>query len=175
MKKILLLCFTCLAIAGCNQATTTENGDPIFRVKPGSVYDGDTFQVINAETKEEFKIRLSCIDAPELKQDGGKQSRNYLRKMLKNNRQVILKSSGRDKYDRNLAEVYLPLKDGDQIAVNQEMVKAGYAHYYSYFNCPGNSNAYQQLEESAIANKDGIWREESVERPWDWRKRNKER
>jgi endonuclease YncB( thermonuclease family) len=80
-----------------------------------------------------------------------------------------------DEYNRYLAEVYLPLKDGEKIAVNQEMVKAGYAHYYSYFggDCPGNANTYQQLEKLAMLNKDGIWRQKSVERPWDWRQRNK--
>jgi endonuclease YncB( thermonuclease family) len=43
----------------------TENRTPdkTWRVKPGSVHDGDTFRAVADVTNEEIKIRLACIDA----------------------------------------------------------------------------------------------------------------
>ena len=48
-----------------------------WRVKPGSIYDGDTLRVVRGD--EELKIRFCGIDAPELKQPLGIESRDYLR------------------------------------------------------------------------------------------------
>lgn len=48
-----------------------------WRIKPGSIYDGDTLRVVRGN--EELKIRFCGIDAPELKQPLGIESRDYLR------------------------------------------------------------------------------------------------
>lgn len=48
-----------------------------WQVKPGSIHDGDTLRVVRGN--EELKIRLCGIDAPELKQPLGIESRDYLR------------------------------------------------------------------------------------------------
>lgn len=100
MQKIWLLILTVI-VSGCNspwlkeavidsQVTQARTASKIWRVKPGSVYDGDTFRAIADFTGEEIKVRLSCVDAPEMKQAGGVESRDYLRKLLPDNQQVIL-------------------------------------------------------------------------------------
>jgi endonuclease YncB( thermonuclease family) len=48
-----------------------------WTVKPGSIYDGDTLRVVRGN--EELKIRFCGIDAPELDQPLGIESRDYLR------------------------------------------------------------------------------------------------
>ena len=45
--------------------------------RAGSIYDGDTLRVVRGN--EELKIRFCGIDAPELKQPLGVESRDYLR------------------------------------------------------------------------------------------------
>ena len=141
-------------------------------VKPGSVHDGDTFRAINETTEEEIRVRLACIDAPELKQEGGKESRDYLRKMLSDRRKVILSIAEEDRYGRKVAEIFVPTSKGE-IAVNGEMVKAGMAHFYKRYKsaCPNNAERYESLEKLAIAERSGLWASSNVQKPWDWRRR----
>ena len=57
-----------------------ENDAQQWRVKPGSIYDGDTLRVVRGN--EELKIRFCGIDAPELKMPLGIESRDYLRSLF---------------------------------------------------------------------------------------------
>ena len=67
------------------------------------VVDGDT---IRAEAKgREIKIRLVEIDAPEINQPFGAQSKNFLNRLL-NEKDVTLISQGEDRYGRTLGEIY---------------------------------------------------------------------
>jgi endonuclease YncB( thermonuclease family) len=127
-------------------------------------------------TNEEIKIRMACIDAPEMKQAGGPESRDYLRSMLPDNAEVVLMISDTDQYGRSVAEVYVPQPNSrEETAVNGEMVRAGHAHYYKRYNkaCPDNADMYEVWEEAAIANRSGVWSSGNAERPWDFRRRNK--
>jgi endonuclease YncB( thermonuclease family) len=62
-----------------------REASPLGQVKPGSVHDGDTLRVVRGD--EELKVRLCPkgyrfaygIDAPEIKQPLGIESRDYLR------------------------------------------------------------------------------------------------
>jgi endonuclease YncB( thermonuclease family) len=56
--------------------TITWAEDTIFCT---SIIDGDTFRLENGET-----VRLIGIDAPELSQPGGKESREYLTQLILN-------------------------------------------------------------------------------------------
>jgi endonuclease YncB( thermonuclease family) len=150
--------------------------DKTWRVKPGSVHDGDTFRAIADVTNEEIKVRLACTDAPEIKQAGGIEARDYLRGILTDNREIILAIADVDQYGRSVAEVYAKTNQPElEVGVNGEMVLAGMAHYYERHkrSCPDNAEQYEFLEQEAIANKAGVWANGDAERPWDWRKRNK--
>ncbi len=58
--------------------TLSEPGSgEIYRLVPGSVYDGDTLRVTDGT--QEIKIRLCGIDAPEKDQPMGVESRDHLR------------------------------------------------------------------------------------------------
>jgi endonuclease YncB( thermonuclease family) len=50
---------------------------PEYEVVANSIYDGDTLRV-RSSGGQVLTIRFACVDAPELKQPLGQESRNYL-------------------------------------------------------------------------------------------------
>jgi endonuclease YncB( thermonuclease family) len=186
MWKFWLLILT-LIVSGCqseqlreavqdSQVTEAQTPSKSWRVKPGSVYDGDTFRAIATVTGEEIRVRLSCVDAPEIKQAGGIESRDFLRRMLPDDQEVILAITEEDRFGRSVAEVFVPVPNSrEEVPVNALMVRDGHAHFYERYksSCPDNAELYGDLEQEAIANKVGVWSSGNAERPWDWRKRNK--
>lgn len=85
-----------------------------------SVTDGDTVVVDNNQV-----LRLFSINAPELKNCGGLEAKEYLENLILNKR-VKVKNLGYDIFHRTLAVVYLGGKN-----VNQEMLLFGMAEYSS--------------------------------------------
>jgi endonuclease YncB( thermonuclease family) len=61
-------------------ALPDDNYTELWQVKKNSVHDGDTLRVIKGQ--QEKKIRFACIDAPEIAQQNGIQSRDYLRSLV---------------------------------------------------------------------------------------------
>ncbi len=90
-----------------------------------NVIDGDTFELYNGE-----RVRIICIDAPELDKRGGVESRAFLNGLI-NGREVTLENDtdDLDSYGRLLRYVYV----GD-VFVNRELVKEGYAKIFRYGN-----------------------------------------
>ena len=87
------------------------------------VVDGDTIWIL-PKGGERVKIRLYGIDAPEMKDSGGKKSKKYLSELIAG-KEVQIETHGHDKYKRVIGIVYL---DGTDI--NGKMVKDGYARAY---------------------------------------------
>ena len=95
-------------------------------------YDGDTCTTATGE-----KIRLACIDTPELR---GKQAeperaqaaRDYLRRMVVG-KEVGIRRIAKDRYGRTVAELYL---NGSN--VQQKLVASGHAEIYWKYakQCP---------------------------------------
>jgi endonuclease YncB( thermonuclease family) len=71
-----------------------------------------------------------------------------------------------DKYDRTMAELFLP----DGRSVNVEMVRAGMAYHYVRYsgNCGGRSSI-GQAEDDARSRLAGVWAID-YQKPWDYRK-----
>lgn len=87
------------------------------------VVDGDTFHYNG------IKIRLYCIDAPELKQAGGEQAKQKLKQLLKGKINIEILST--DRYGRKVCKVTVNNKD-----VSFELVRLGYARVYKkYCKC----------------------------------------
>ena len=94
------------------------------------VSDGDTI-TIAAEGRKE-KVRLIGIDAPELRQEGGPEARQYLAKRILN-RRVKVEGETRDRYGRLLGTVYLGEEN-----INLSLVREGHAwDYKAYSARPG--------------------------------------
>ena len=93
-----------------------------------SCYDGDTCTTIDGE-----KIRLACIDTPELKGKNAnkipaEEARDFLNQLVAN-KKVSIKRITKDRYGRTVAEIY---KDGKNI---QELIfKKGHGKIYKMYS-----------------------------------------
>lgn len=106
-------------VGACLTALVTLSG------VPSSVHDGDTLAI------DHHNVRLYGLDAPELTEAYGIQSREYLALIVKDQRIDCHPASTLPSYDRVVARCYLP--DGRDVA--QLMVEAGLAldcKRYSY-------------------------------------------
>lgn len=128
-------------------------------------HDGDTCTLVCAG--ERVKVRLHCIDAPEMAQESwGAQSRDHLRERATIGAMIDLVSVTRDKYRRTVGVL---LRDGVNLSLNQ--VQAGWAAVYPKY-CA--DPVYYQAQEDARAHGRGIWRVEGEQQqPWAWRHRSR--
>ena len=123
-----------------------------------SIQDGDTITVLSG--KEQTKVRLYGIDAPEKKQDYGQRSKQFLASLIAG--QVVeVEPKGKDRYKRTLGIIHF--KGQDIIA---QMVLNGYAWAYVKY-----SRIYVDQEKLARENKRGLWQSSNPTPPWEWRKR----
>lgn len=152
----------------------TSRDATVWRVKPGSIYDGDTLRLIRED--RELKIRLCGIDAPELKQKLGVEARDYLRSLIDNsNGTVHLIRVGIDRYGRTVADLFVPLESNpeQEIHLNSAMVEAGYAwHYERYSDNCIDRDGLAIAKNLAKDNKVGV-HSGGHQKPWDWRRANK--
>ena len=149
MKKLSLYVFLALMFCGTSFADSLR------------VVDGDTI-VLNGE-----KIRISGIDAPELKQmcmNGdekvfcGKTAKMILVKKIGNQTPECIRE-GKDVYKRTLAECFI-----NGVSLSSFLVRSGYAFAYRKY-----SDKFIKDEEFAKENKLGMWSMKS-QYPWDFRK-----
>jgi endonuclease YncB( thermonuclease family) len=104
-----------------------------YEVVSGSIHDGDTLRV-RSGTGEILKIRFACVDAPELKQPLGQESRNYLRSMINEaGGKVKVQIVDTDRYGRSVVELWT--KSG---LLQSRMAAVGMAFAYDQYskNCP---------------------------------------
>jgi len=126
---------------------------PEYEVIENSIYDGDTLRV-RSPKGEVFKIRSACVDAPELKQPWGEESRNYLRSMINEaGGKVKVKVINTDRYGRSVAELWT--KSG---LLQSRMAAAEMAFAYDRYSkdCP-NWDAVKSSEKAASELKVGVW------------------
>tara|TARA_B100001057_G_C22738537_1_gene906778 strand:- start:72 stop:458 length:387 start_codon:yes stop_codon:yes gene_type:complete len=104
------------------------------------VIDGDTFIIDNGE-----RVRMIGINAPELKDKFGIESKNHLEKLIQY-KQVILVKDGltknRDYFKRLLRYVYVGETD-----INLKMISDGFAKAYLKYK-------FTKAEQYSIAAKD---------------------
>ena len=135
-----------------------------FNGKVSKIIDGDTIWVESGD--ENVKVRLSYIDAPELKQNFGIESKEYLTNLVLD-KNVEIHSYRRDRYKRVIGEVYIHT-NRESIFINAKLIKSGHAWVYKRYR----KNPYlMNLEEFARDNKNGIWNLESPTPPWKYRKK----
>lgn len=129
-----------------------------FNGKVVSIHDGDTITILQG--KQQIKVRLFGIDAPELKQPYGKKSKQFLASLIAG--QVVeVEPKGKDRYKRTLGIIYYKWQD-----INVQMVLNGYAWTYAKY-----SKIYVDHERLARKNKQGLWQSGDPTPPWEWRKR----
>lgn len=139
-----------------------------YEVVEKSVHDGDTLRV-RSPKGEILKVRFACIDAPELKQPLGEESRNHLRSIIsKGKDKVKLQPITVDRYGRTVAQLW-----NNSGLIQSQMTIAGMAYGYEQYkkDCP-NWEAIESTQAYAQQNKLGVWKFPN-EKPWDYRKSNR--
>ena len=126
-----------------------------------SCHDGDTIRIRRDEKVE--RIRLAGIDAPEMQQQFGIASRDYLENKVLG-RKVEIQERGKDKYGRTVAEIFT--EDGKD--VNHLLVRQGLAWRYPAY--AGNDRLLAIFESMARAERLGLWADHAAEPPWVFRK-----
>jgi endonuclease YncB( thermonuclease family) len=74
------------------------------------VIDGDTFEVLielGFGVTQKFKVRLDGIDTPEISTTKGKMVKEVVKDLIEN-KYVMLKDEGSEKYGRARASIQLP-------------------------------------------------------------------
>ena len=127
------------------------------------VIDGDT--VRGKYGNELIKIRLAEIDAPELKQAFGVESKSCLKELIKqSDGKVFFKFKEKDRYKRHVGWLY-----SEDLDINLEMVKRGCAWVYERYAERKVLFKHQNL---ARKNKLGLWKDANAVKQSDWRRLN---
>ena len=128
------------------------------------VSDGDTIWVL--DPKKKVKVRLLGIDAPEIKQAFGKESKMILIRLIEK-QNVIVVGNNKDRYGRLIGKVLLDDRD-----INLEMIKAGAAWHYKKYQTDqlkADRILYSIQEQLAQKTKRGLWKKSDPLAPWQWR------
>ena len=122
MKQLLVTFLAAISLPASESAYASL---PTVFIK--DCYDGDTCTTLKGE-----KIRLACIDTPELKGKRAdpipaKEARDFVNKLLAN-KEVSIKRISNDRYGRTVAELF----KGD-INVQALIVEKGYGKIYERY------------------------------------------
>ena len=138
---------------------------------PGTVldvHDGDTMTVAPmGDVRTPLKIRLYGIDAPELEQKGGPQSRDHLLALVQPGQNVEVIPMSVDQYSRTVALIAT-----DRV-LNADMLEAGQAWAYPQYCKAAFCKGWQKREREAKAARLGLWSRKNPTPPWKWRQKRK--
>jgi len=139
-----------------------------FAAKVVGISDGDTVTLLllNGGDAGPVKARLTEIDAPERRQPWGARSSQALANKVFG-QQVLVASSGEDRYGRLLARLHLGNRD-----INRELVREGHAWVYRRY-----ATQNWLPDEAAARNAGrGLWSLHSSQTtpPWEWRQRERQ-
>jgi endonuclease YncB( thermonuclease family) len=152
---------TLLLLISCNLFAATLQGKVV------SVADGDTITVLD-EKKNQHKIRLQGIDAPERDQAYGQTSKQSLSQLVFG-QEVTIEVTKKDKYGRTIGKVLLNHQD-----ICLEQVKRGLAWHYKQYQVEQSKDdqvSYAEAELTAKNQLIGLWKDKNATPPWEFRKR----
>ena len=153
--------FTVLVISFSVSAVANE----LVEGRVVGVHDGDTVTFLVAGNHQ-IKVRLAQIDAPELDQAFGQQSKQSLSALVFN-KTVKVEKETTDKYGRTVGTLFI----GD-VDANKEQIKLGMAWVYQKYL---HDQSLLSLEEAARQYKVGLWADANPMAPWDYRHGGKQK
>ena len=174
----LWLCWPWWALAAAPVALADGGSPPLQPVaqtatlaKPASqwvgwvtkVVDGDTLHVQPAQGGASQKLRIKGIDAPEVCQAWGLQSREALARLVWGQR-VTVQLNDVDDHGRWLANVFVNGED-----VGARLVAQGHAWSYQFRRDPG---PYVFQQQQAAINRLGLFGQPQAMRPREFRQRH---
>ena len=122
------------------------------------VVDGDSLMV--QFHGQHVRVRLKEVDAPELKQRFGKESRQSLAQICAN-KTARVSWKELDRNGRTLGRVWC-----GHVDANAEQVRRGMAWVFDRYV---TDRALYQLQDAARAERLGIWSDAKSIPPWEWR------
>jgi endonuclease YncB( thermonuclease family) len=150
------LCFA--AGAGAETAKT-------FTARVIAVTDGDTVTVLQGNKKT--TVRLADIDAPEIKQPWGSESRAALTKLALR-KEVRVTPRAVDDYGRVVAVLEVDGGPGHPlINLNHEQVRRGMAWADTFHNA---GKTAKELQAQAQRARLGLWNQANPQPPWAYRR-----
>lgn len=123
------------------------------------VADGDTVTILTPE-RQQVRIRLGQIDAPEKAQPFGQRSKQSLSDLIFGT-EVRVRVETTDRYGRTVGRVFQ-----DNVDVNLEQVKRGMAWAYRQYL---TDKIFLEVEHAAKAAKIGLWSDPNPTPPWEFR------
>ena len=132
------------------------------------VYDGDTLSIKEKVNEKIHLVRISSIDAPELGQVFGIESRNYLYNL------TFGKNADANCYRtlKDFVEVCSVTVNGKDVAI--ELLEKGMVWRYRLYiegQHPKKRYPYEYAEKGAIKEGLGLWGNKNKEPPWKWREK----
>lgn len=149
--RILLasICACLVAVAGSAQDQRPDDLVGItFDAHVVGVVDGDTIDVVRANTKRKVRVRLDGIDSPETGEPFSRQAKNLTRVAVFDKNVSVL-GKNVDRYGRLVARIQT---DGKDLSV--EALSAGLAcHFLRYSSDPALARAEANAKSSGL----GFW------------------
>ena len=136
------------------------------------IVDGDTLNVLLQEAKQQIRVRIAFIDAPEKGQAFGQRAKAAMSELVFN-KDVELLPHSIDCHWRLVAQV---LVDGQDAGL--ELLKQGLCWVYEKYVPEASAdiqNRYRDAQAAAESVKLGLWQDSDPVPPWKWRKAEKER
>lgn len=138
-----------------------------YRGRVTSVHDGDTVRITDTDGRK-HKVRLAYIDAPEIGQAHGIESRDRLRCIL-SDETVDVQVTDTDRYGREVAYLF-----SNGLDINLSQIENGAAWHYTSIakkqQPKANFAAYAAAEAYARAERTGLWARREPLAPWLFRK-----
>ena len=141
------------------------------------VSDGDTITVLDVN-REQYKIRVSGIDAPEKAQPFGQRSKASLSSLVFG-KEVDVVWTKRDRYQRIVGKVMVAdpschtNRCPKTLDAGYTQVTLGMAWWYKKYakvQSRDDAQRYEVAEQKAHARRIGLWSDGQPTPPWDWRK-----
>ena len=166
-----------VAVLGADAAAAAELHGRVVRVT-----DGDTVVVLDG-AREQHKVRVQGIDAPERAQPFSDRSKQQLSRLVFG-RDVVVRWDKRDRYGRIVGTVLAAKPGCDEPACAKTVdaglaqVKAGLAWWYRQYakeQTPAERKAYEAAEGRARKARRGLWSQPEPTPPWAFRRAKRSR
>jgi endonuclease YncB( thermonuclease family) len=154
-----------LVLASLAFVWSAASGSELIEGRVVGVADGDTITVLTT-AREQVKVRLEGIDAPEKAQPYGQASKQSLSQLVFR-RQVRLECDKTDRFRRKVCRVFRGEMD-----VNREQIARGMAWHFDRYadeQPEDERRADEQAEMSARGRGTGLFADPRAVAPWDWR------
>lgn len=146
-------------LAGCLFALAAAAQGGELRGRVVAVMDGDTLAVLDAG-RQEHRIRLAEIDAPEKGQPFGQRSKQSLSGLCFG-REAVIEDRGHDRYGRTIGRVSC-----GGIDTSAEQVRRGMAWVFDRY---ATDRRLYAIQDEAKAARRGLWSDPAPVPPWDYR------